>query len=479
VALMRTAIVLPPVELQRVDTERALRLSESRFAPLGPVTILAPPETLAYYRDQLADRVVAGFDVRPCSAENDTFIFIEGYNGHVAVPGPHGFPLARPDGQRVYWFMNGARLKLTQPATYDAFEFPHVDAHVFQRLSGRKHEFVNFPYGRLYSDVEVGPVNEFGFRVPQDYRKHAMRRPNHKLAVVFGGSAAFGYYCLPDEMFAARLEEKLNATLSAEGSTLRFTVLNFAMHDDVVMQEMLTYMLFVHELRPDFVLAHDGHNDIYYGVQDDPCLLNRFDIIYQRYTEEWSKLLHKTSHLATPELYSISTDGQQLNFPHNVIRVYMKRKRQFEHMVCSDGGIFIWGVQPLHCSKGKLSARELLKCKQAERCVPQTPLLRKFVRCVYYAYGLLSDELAQQPDIHLVDFNRRFQKYDDQWELLWDYCHTSPAGEELIADAYHDAILQLLHGSGRAGTVTSGSGTDRAPGGDGKSGPPSRLPAAH
>src|SRR6185437_1238986 len=124
----------------------------------------------------------------------------------------------------------------------------------------------------------------------------------------------------------------------------------------------------------------------------------------------WSKVLHKTNDVRTAELYSMSADGQQLNFPQHVIRVYMKRKRQFEHMVRSDGGTFVWGVQPLHCSKPKLSDRERLKYRQAERGEPHSPTKRKFLRSLYYAYGLLSEELARQTDIQLVDFNRIFQE---------------------------------------------------------------------
>lgn len=441
---MRTLVVLPHVELQRVDAERAVRLSEMRFAPLGPVSLAAPHESLAYYREQLSSKDIGTFDVAESRTYFDVFIFVEGYEGQVSPPGPHSFPLVDPARQRAYWFLLGARLKLVQPQVYDEFEYPHLNSHVFQRLSGRKHEFVSFAYGPLYSDVEVGPVNEFGFRVPPDYRKYADRPAQHKLAVVFGGSAAFSFYCHPEEMFATRLEEKLNATLSARGTAERFTVLNLGMHDNVVMQQMLTYMLFVHELRPDYVLSHDGHNDIYYGIQDDPYLLNNFDIIYQRYSEEWAKILHKNEAIPTPELYSMSTDTQQLNIPQNVIRAYMKRKRQFEHMVHSDGGCFVWGVQPLHCSKSKLSVREQLRYRQAERGQPHGLAKRKFLRFLYYAYGMLSEELARQSDIHLVDFNRLFQRYGEDRELLWDHCHTSPQGDDVIADAYHDTLLNLV-----------------------------------
>jgi hypothetical protein len=451
---MRTLVVLPQVVLERPDVERALLLTERRFGAAG-LAVAAPAETAAHYRRELRGREVVLFDVATVAPAYDIFVFVESYENYVALPGPQGFPLARPESQRVYWFMNGARLKLVQPAVYDQFEFPHLDAHIFQRLSGRRHEFVNFPYGRVYSDVEVGPVNELGFRVAADYRRLARRPAHHKLAVVFGGSAAFSYYCRPEEMFATRLEDKLNATLSSADSDVRVTVLNFGMHDDVVMQEMLTYMLFVHELRPDIVIAHDGHNDLYYGLQDDPYLLNNFDVIYQRYSEEWSKILHKTSDVGTPPLYSIGADDQQLNFPQNVLRVYMKRKRQFEHMVRADGGLFVWGVQPLHCSKGTLSRRELLKYRQAERGIPHSPAQRKFLKCLYYAYGLLSETLARQDDIILIDFNRRFQAFDDSRELLWDHCHTSPDGDEVIADAYHDVILSLVQRQRPLASVTA------------------------
>lgn len=441
---MRTLIVLPQSEIDQQDAARAIHLSTRRLGPHGPVDVAAPPESAAFYRSQLTGHAVGSFDAAAGNTGHDTFVFVEGYSGDCAAPGPHAFAPPRSAAPRVYWFMNGARLKLVQPAQYDTFEFPFIDSHVFQRLSGRRHEFVNFPYGRIYSDVEVGPVNELGFRVPTDYRRLANRDAAHKLVVVFGGSAAFSYYCDVDEMFSTRLELRLNATLAARGSGVHVTALNFGMHDDVVMQEMLTYMLFVQELRPDVVIAHDGHNDLYYGLQGDPYLLHHFDVIYQRYSEEWSKILHGTGGVATPPLYSTAVAGQELNFPHDLLRVYLTRKRQFERMVRGDGGRFVWGVQPLHCSKRALSARELVKWRQAERGVPRSPELERFSRRLYQAYGLLSAALAAEPGIQLVDFNRRFQEYDERFELLWDHCHTSPEGDEVVAAAYHDAIIDLI-----------------------------------
>ena len=67
------------------------------------------------------------------------------------------------------------------------------------------------------------------------------------LIAVFGGSAAFSVYCQINEMFPARLEHKLSLALERIGQ--RVTVLNFGMHDNVVMQEMMTYLLFAQQLR--------------------------------------------------------------------------------------------------------------------------------------------------------------------------------------------------------------------------------------
>ena len=92
-------------------------------------------------------------------------------------------------------------------------------------------------------------------------------------------------------MFSARLEEKLNAELSSAGKQV--TVLNFGMHDNVVIQEMMTYLLFVHRLRPDYVISHSGHNDVWYGLRNDPYLVTRHNIIYQQHAEYWSYILHE------------------------------------------------------------------------------------------------------------------------------------------------------------------------------------------
>lgn len=442
--MRRILLILPETELEVVETERAIRLGGQHFQGEVRVEIAAPRATLAFYREQLGGTTVNMFALGDHAEAFDVFVFIEGYSGDVAAPGPHSMQLPRPDSQRTYWFLLGSRMKLVHPALYDATEYPFIDSHIFQRLSGRKHEFVSFPYGPLYSDVEVGPVNEFGFRVPPNYRKLAERASDHKLVVSFGGSAAFSFYCRPEEMFTSLLEKKVNATLAERGNSTRITVLNFGMHDNVVMQEMLTYMMFIEELNPDIVLAHDGHNDIYYGLQDDPYLLNNFNIIYQRYSEEWAKILHNRKDVATPQLYSMATDGHEMNMPINVIRTYFRRKQQFERMVKRAGAQFVWGVQPLHCSKAELSRREKLRYRQAERGQPHDAIKRKFLRCLYLTYDQMSDYLASQSDILLVDFNKIFRAYGQEAELLWDHCHTSPDGDRLIADHYHDVVMNLL-----------------------------------
>ena len=139
-------------------------------------------------------------------------------------------------------------------------------------------------------------------------------------------------------MFPARLEHKLSLALERIGQ--RVTVLNFGMHDNVVMQEMMTYLLFAQQLRPDVVMSHSGHNDIWYGLRNDPYLVAHHNIIYQQHSEYWSYLLHQEG--AVPEEIPA-----EFNLKQNILAAMIARHRQFQEIVEAGGGRFIWGVQPL------------------------------------------------------------------------------------------------------------------------------------
>jgi hypothetical protein len=433
-------IYLPPGKVDAPDAARIVEVCRWHFGEEA-VRLAAPAESLAHYRALLPDCPIVELDESAAVPPRTTIVLCDDYDRvH------HDFDATKASGGpdlRIYLLHSHSRLKLLHPSTIVSSDQPALDAHVFSRLSSHRLGYINFPFGALYADFEVGPLDEFGFRMstatPSLIRTLAQRDPSHKVVAVFGGSAAFGYYDLPHETFASRLETKLNQT-----QDLTFTVLNFGIDGHVVIQEIITYMLFGHAVRPDIVIAHDGYNDVHAGLQDDPFLVNHQNLIYPRFAEEWSKILHGTVQASTPDEGSIASEGQELNLPHNVIRAYLARKRQFDQMVRANGGLMLWGLQPLRSSKPRRSERENQSYRQMKFIESSGRTCSLVSRAADIAYDQLSNELSVEPDITLVNFHEIYRGYDESMELLWDHCHSSPDGEEIIAAHYHDVIVSLL-----------------------------------
>ncbi len=439
---MRVKVIITTHRIPDHLLRRAIAHIEKRFSDSLPLIWAAPEESMARIGDFVAPRPLDLY--QPAAFEEDADILV--YVGTLKF---NHDGMQWRDSQRVYYYnaipyVNGGRFSLVpiQPETYDECSHPYIESHVFNRLSSRKWGFVNFPYGCLYMDPDSGPVDPFGFRIAQDWRLLRDRQADHKVVAVFGGSAAFSCYCDYDEMFATRLEVKLNQRAKEKDSKTRFTVLNFGMHDNVIMQEMLTYLLHVHSLKPDAIIAHDGHNDLWYGLCDDPFLLNHYDIIYQRHSEMWSKKLHETEHLASASILSCSVEWQEFNLPQKVIHAYVTRKRQFQDIAEKHGALFIWGLQPTILSKPRLSLNELEvlssmpKFKQAE--TPEEIFLSK----LFQAFEMMAATLRGLPDIKFVDFHAHMNQFGEDKEIMWDHVHLSPLGDDILADRYLDALVE-------------------------------------
>lgn len=439
---MRTLVILPDEVVEPVELERCLRLCRQRFAPHGPLMLVAPTDQLAAYRQARPDDAIAADDAK-ARAEADILV-------HVYVGNQRPDGLEVPEGKRVYGYATTPYLRagvgsfdLIAPAQYDTFEFPHLGRHIFSRLGGRERGFVNFPFGVLCFDPLSGPIDPFGFRIAFDWRELATRPADHKLAVVFGGSAAFSCSCAYDEMFAHQLEVRLNGGDAKPGDARQWTVLNFGMHDNVVMQEMLTYLMFVDRLRPEIVIAHDGHNDIWYGLGGDPFLVAGYQLVYQRHAEQWSRLLHKTEDQPIPDTQSCEVGSQQFNLPPNILAAYIARKRQFQSVVERQGSLFLWGLQPLIVSRRTPSPVE----RMIAHSVPKrahTPEEGKFFAAIFHVYDLLHQAVTRLDGIRLVDFHALFQTLDGDSQLMSDHVHCTPAGDAAIAEAYDRAIRAAL-----------------------------------
>ena len=80
----------------------------------------------------------------------------------------------------------------------------------------------------------------------------------------------------------------------------------------------------------------------------DKHLLEKYDITYQGNFEKWAQILHESEDVDT--VYN-ENKAEIINFPQHIIRAYLSRKLQFEHLVKAFGGEFIWGLQPFIHSK--------------------------------------------------------------------------------------------------------------------------------
>lgn len=432
---MRVSFVLPAASLDARAVERGIGWLKKRFRVDSP-RLFAPMPTLAHYR-ALAGAAVQLYS--PAVADGcDVLVFAEG-----AEKGQRAADPKTVSGPRVYTLEKDGRLRLCAESI-DTVESPGLDRHVFNRVGPKSPdgEFYYFPYGYLFKYTGLGPINEFGFRVDGDFMRFADRDPDHKLVVIFGGSAAWSMYSLHDEMFSTRIEDKLNAWCRAAGRRERYSVLNFGMHGHVVLNEILTHVLFTSRIRPDIVLAHDGFNDLVYGMLSDPDLLGSHDITYQYNLEDWGRILHKTQHVPTNQMEAPLGIH---NIPQLIAKAYATRKQQFRRMVEDSGARFVWGLQPQLLSKAEMSPLETAYVKSI---APDNPFSTAFKR-IGYLYEKFF-ELVQLPDdVEFVDVHGYFKRFGADETLFGDMMHTLPDGDERIAECYAGHLCGMMAGEAR------------------------------
>jgi len=433
---MRVSLVLPTTAMSARAVERAVGWLKKRFRVETPF-LFAPTQSLAHFRAVAGSTAVQLYSFDAVRG-GDVAVFARGGDKPDLADDPKTIA-----GPRVYTMEKDGRLRLCAESI-DVAESPAIERHVFNRVGPRSPDgdFYYFPYGYLFKYTGLGPINEFGYRIEGDFMRYAEREPNHKLITIFGGSAAWSMLSLHEEMFATRIEEKLNTWARANGRPETFTVLNFGMHGHVVLNEMLAHVLFSSRIRPDIVIAHDGFNDLVYGMLSDPELLGRHDITYQYNMEEWGRILHNTRHIPTnqPENPLVVH-----NIPQLITKAYVTRKQQFRRMVEDAGGCFIWGLQPQLHSKAAMSPSEAAYVKSIQ---PDNPFAAGFKRIGYLYDKFL--ELVRLPDgVHFVDLHRHFRQFGADESLFGDMVHTLPDGDERIAECYFDYLSGMLASEAR------------------------------
>lgn len=424
---MSAILVLPAGELSLTEIQRALRAMRYRLGEQAAIQIAAPNSHRQGYALMLAAAELKLADGLRISADVQFVALLEDENQQtVAVAG-------LPPETRLYRIRHGQMM--LQQGTRDQGDDAHLDAHLFNRLSGGIQGFYFFPYAYLFRNNGLGPTNEFGHRVTANMDALAKRSPEHKVIAIFGGSAGWSIFAQYEEMFAQRLQDKLNERSAAAGLGLEFTVLNLAQNGNVALNEILTYTLFCDRVRPDAVIAHDGFNDLAYGQATDPQLL-RHGITYQTNIEHWGQILHDTKDVPLVDLNGICP---VLNAPPAILQCYARRLQQFQRLVQGQGAAFIAALQPTIFSKRSNSPAEKRALETQLAPTSHFREVYKNMPLLYEKYVKLAPQLALPL---FANLHAHFASFDASQTHFVDIMHTTPLGDEIIAEYYNQFLAQ-------------------------------------
>lgn len=306
-------------------------------------------------------------------------------------------------------------------------DYPQINTQIFSRLSHNlQGEQYYFPYGYHINRNNFGDTNELGFRIKGDYKILTDRDKNHKLITIFGGSGSWDIFANHKETFAKKLENKLNKHYSGRYT---FSVLNFSMLGNVVINEMINYLLYGYELSPDIVIAHDGFNDFIFSQSTDSYLLERYKITYNKLLEKWADVAHSELNM---NIYK--------NSASSVVLTYYERKKEFETLVSATKSIFISGLQPNVYQKKAVSKKEQEYMSRFDYELFKNA--QKNINFLYDVYKkLVNDRGGCRYQLFFDDI---FANFDDHYTLFGDFMHQLPAGNEIISDAYMNLIIGIL-----------------------------------
>ncbi len=427
-------IVLPDTEVDESHLNRVHQALKYRFPKLQVVDICVRDEYLIKRQNTLKNLKIIGFsDTKFWEYPIAVIVLDEDGNGT-------GYDKIDFNHCRVYEADKWCMLRYAFRGL-DEVEYPHVNTHIFNKLSAGlgNERMTYFPFGYSTQYAGLGPIDEFGHRINGKISQYSNREPNHILITVFGGSAAWSTHTLYDEMFSALLEQKLNNYCLDSGVDLKFSVLNFSQPSAVTLNNLITYMLFCFDIKPDIVLAHCGVNDMAFGQTSDRYLLSEHKIAYQFQLEQWAEILASGNQVGNDDLNWEKLPI--LTYPRQILKAFSFRVKQFEQIVVKGGGHFIVGLQPTIYSKTELSVEEIRWKKDSE-----SKYWSHVLKNISFLY---SELLIKFPNIDCDNFINVHEKFSECEPGLTHFCdalHSSPLGDQLTSDIYFKYIVDNLLG---------------------------------
>lgn len=273
----------------------------------------------------------------------------------------------------------------------------------------RIHPFIDYvDTFRLYRQ-EDDSVDYFGFRNNGDYYFPSGQRGGKDviLIVITGGSEAAGF---SHRTPIARNLEKILNTYEIPGISA-FKVLNLAMNNYTISNEINAYIHLAYHLHPQFVISHTGHNDMYWGIHVPPNF-KKLGLNYSGDQFNWMfrfyDLMDRPQ--ATKEFV---INAQGVNF---VVDAFLENVAKYQQIVEANSGTLLVGIQGYR--------REKAKEKH------------------WAAYNVI-DELYKEllPKSRV----RGYLDFTENQRIPYeDNVHTTEAGSQIIANIYAERILEEL-----------------------------------
>jgi hypothetical protein len=327
------------------------------------------------------------------------------------------------------------------------FDFSgYAGRHIFNTLSKKsKYGFYYYPYGYLFRHVRWGGINEMGFRIRENFPALKRNIKDSFRIGLFGGSTAFDVLVPEDEAFFKILEKKLNDDTALVRKTGRcFRVINLAQPGNMLLNQIVNYVVFGHQLDLDVVISHNGVNDFGTAPTNDPNLVANYGIAYCDVLEAWGRKIHDADDV---EIDYLHADPNRPDFrrasvrapSEAILKAFHYRLSQFEAMVVGSKSKFINGFQPWITSKKSLSPSETEALKKYN---PYYQDVYAVVPSLYNAWE--SDWLYKKPIDRVVNLHRRFGDLGSDTAHFGDVCHLLEPGNKVIAEEYYNAIKNLL-----------------------------------
>ncbi|RMD85753.1 MAG: hypothetical protein D6808_04725, partial [Candidatus Dadabacteria bacterium] len=255
---------------------------------------------------------------------------------------------------RLFKFRSGAKKqddllgkahRVMQSSIKVDFDFKsYAERHIFNRLSqNSEYGFYYYPYGYLFRYPKWGTINEMGFRMEENTYEIREKYPDHYVIAVFGGSTGFSILVPDDKTFSNQLELLLNEDNKlCERVGKQFKVVNLSHPGNMLLNQIISYIIFCEQIKPDMVISHNGANDLCTLQMNDRNLVENYNLGYCDVLEAWGRKIHDAYDVEIDYLYADpgSPDfkpAKPRNKPESVVKAYHTRVTQFASLVLNDG----------------------------------------------------------------------------------------------------------------------------------------------